>query len=122
VPPTEKVEFECDVNPLEKLHERYLKDNMVWLCVYDDDICLETFLQKITLCKDKISPYHQQPHLVRGMEVCLASKRSCFVRKNEESVVLGRVFLVKLDQVFDITRYKNYKSELLKARDNQCGD
>jgi hypothetical protein len=57
VPPTEQLDFHCEVNPRIKLREKQLLNGMVWLAMYDEDILCEVFKMKIAYCKENIVPY-----------------------------------------------------------------
>ena len=49
-------------------------------------------------------------YVVENMEVFLTGKKCALVRKSD-SFVLSRIYIVSLDQAFDLIRIKNYKLE-----------
>lgn len=51
IPPTEMLEFACDVNPKLKLREKQFNDGMIWFAMYDDDILSDVLKMKIAYCK-----------------------------------------------------------------------
>ena len=85
IPPTEMLEFACDVNPKIKLREKQLNDGMIWFAMYDDDILSDVLKMKIAYCKQNILPSQLCSYIISDMEVCLASKSCVFIRKCEKS-------------------------------------
>jgi|APCry1669190327_1035288.scaffolds.fasta_scaffold142109_1 hypothetical protein len=51
------------------------------------------------------------------MEVVLGQKRLVFLRKSEGATALCRLYLVSLDQAFDIARFKNYRIDISKRQE-----
>ena len=92
---------------------------MVWLALYDEDILSTNLKQKIAYCKDNILPSQYLNYQMKDMEVYLSSKKTVFVRKNEGSTALCRIYLMNKDQAFDIARFKNYKVEVSKLQEQK---
>jgi CMP-N-acetylneuraminic acid synthetase len=96
------------------LRQKNIKEGMIWLAVYDEDILGSNLKQKIAYCKDNLLPQQFMNYSMQEMEVYLSSKRTVFVRRSEGSVALCRMYLMSKDQAFDIARFKNYKIEVAK--------
>ena len=56
VPPTELHNFDCQINPQFMMRQKNLKDGMIWLAVYDEDILSSNIKQKIAYCTDNRLP------------------------------------------------------------------
>lgn len=87
---------------------------MIWLAQYDDDMLSYNMKYKIAYCKDTILPAQYLNYQLKDLEVFLSSKKNVFVRKNDGSTTLCRLYLISKDQAFDIARFKNYKIEVAK--------
>jgi len=115
--PTETMAFLPLENPRIKMRECQQKDNCVWFAVYDDDLRQDVFAGKISHCVDTQLPSEfcswrlgdYEPFLINSNAVCVR-KMSEVDRlfEGQQTVTLVRLYLVKLAQMFDIVRMKNY--------------
>lgn len=57
------------------MRKKQIKNQMVWLAMYDDDLLLNNFKQKIGYCKDNLIPSEFASYLLDQMEVFLTGKK-----------------------------------------------
>jgi len=69
---------------------------MVWLAMYDDDMLLNNFKQKIGYCKNNLIPSEFASYVLDQMQAFLIGKKCIQIRRSD-SFVLTRMYLVTID-------------------------
>ena len=103
------------------MRQQQSKEKCVWMAVYDDDLRQDMFAGKIAHCVEQELPSEfcswnlvdYEPFLLNSNAVCI---RKCDGQQKlfeAQGSTLVRLYLVKLSQLFDVVRMKNYQTLLL---------
>lgn len=104
------------------MREHQQKEQRVWLAVYDDDLRQDVLAGKIAHCVDTELPSEfcswrlgeYEPFLINSNAVCV---RKCDglerLFEGQQVSAFVRLYLVKITQLFDVIRMKNYQTLLL---------
>jgi len=81
------------------------------LATYDEDILHSGFMRKIGHCIDQCLPWEFVPWRLYDLQPFLINENSLCLRREPGKETLCKIYLVHIDQVKDIVRYKNYMCE-----------
>ena len=104
LPPTEHQPFTSNEHPKLCMRLAQQKQEAVWFCLYDEDICSKRFQQKIMNCDDNLLPQCFLTYTVQGFTPIISNQRVTFLQRNDEMFTLARLYLVQIEQLFDIVR------------------
>ena len=88
------------------------KQNYVWYAVYDEDMIHTTLMKKIGLCEDKCMPHEFLPWRLHHMQAYLHCENQVCLKRDFGSQTLCKIYLLHIEQVKDIVRYKNHLIEM----------
>ena len=83
----------------------------MWFAAYDEDVHHESFMRKISRCKDQCLPWEFVPWRLYDVQVILVNESSLCLRREPGRETLCKIYLVQMEQVHDIVRYKNQMCE-----------
>lgn len=95
-------------NPLVLLRKIQAEKNYVWYATYDEDVLHDSFLRKISRCVDQCLPWEFVPWRLYDFQPFLVNESMLCLRREVGAETLCKIYLVHIDQVKDIVRFKNH--------------
>lgn len=80
----------------------------MWYATYDEDILHDCFMRKISRCVDQCLPWEFVPWRLFDFQPFLVNESQMCLRREVGKETLCKIYLVHIDQVIDIVRYKNH--------------